>query len=411
MTLIFWRRIVFQAAFGMLLALCWHASPATVALAEEYLSGAPFQKALDQSLGRAWTGDSLRDALRELSRTRKVAILLDRRIDPTRELSLSPPTVPLRELIARVADLVGASTTTIGNVVYVGPKASADRLRVLVELRGKELAHLGKAAAPMKGAKDSKNSWQTRFVRLKDQRTFAWEDLDSPGELLKQIAEKNQIEIVVLDQLPHDLWAGNSLPQVTAVEALSLVLVQFDSTFEFLPDRAAVRIVPIPPPEEAVVEATYAIPLNSADKVRTLREKFPKATIEQNGIKLTVRASADQHTAIAEFLKPASSKPLASSKSTKPGNKRSEKPSPLNQTYTLTVKNAPLLEVMKTFEAKGVRFDYDRGQLQTAQLSLDRKVNIDVTGTTAETIFRDLLEPLGFQVTINGDTLRLRPKD
>ncbi len=87
MTFIFWRQIVFQAAFGMLLVLCWHVSPATVAHAEEFLSGTPFQKALDQSLGGAWTGVSVRDVLREISRTRKVAIVLDRRIDPTRELS------------------------------------------------------------------------------------------------------------------------------------------------------------------------------------------------------------------------------------------------------------------------------------------------------------------------------------
>lgn len=56
--------------------------------------------------------------------------------------------------------------------------------------------------------------------------------------MLKEVADKFKIEIDGLDQRPHDLWAKTSLPQVTATEALSLLLVQFDSTFEFVSDRA-----------------------------------------------------------------------------------------------------------------------------------------------------------------------------
>ena len=394
------RKVVWTACV-VSLSLFAMAAFATRIAAEDYLTGAPFRAALNQPLGGAWTGVSLRQVLNELSRQRKVAILLDRRSDPTQELSLSPPNKALRDLIADVAASAGAGAATIGHVVYVGPKESAERLKTLVDLRGKELAKLA-----------SGGLWQTRFAKLKELRTLTWNDFDRPRELLQQIAARHQLNIENLEQVPHDLWAGNSLPQVTAVEALSLLLVQFGSTFEFVHDRAAIRIVPLPSVEVAVVEMTYPLPAVAAEKtVRTLRDKFPKAAIEQNGQNLIIRTSADQQLLIAEFMK----HPQTSSSPNpvkKPGKSSTpQAASPLSQKYTLTVKNAPLLEVLKTFEAKGIQFDYDREQLESAKISLDRKVNIDVTTTTAEKILRDLLEPLGLEFTIDGDKVRLQPKD
>ena len=66
---------------------------------------------------------------------------------------------------------------------------------------------------------------------------------------------------------------------------------------------------------------------------------------------------------------------------------------------------------MKTFEASGIRFDYDSEQLEAAKISLDRKVDIDVKGMTAEAILRKLLEPLELEVSTDGNTLRLSPKE
>ena len=46
--------------------------------------------------------------------------------------------------------------------------------------------------------------------------------------------------------------------------------------------------MPLPVADVAVVEMTYSLPAVAADKtVRTLRDKFPKATIEQNGQPVT----------------------------------------------------------------------------------------------------------------------------
>jgi hypothetical protein len=330
---------------------------ATSEAAKSFLIGKPFQDALSQNVGRAWSGVTLRDVVRDLSQENKVAILLDRRIDPTREIGLSLPPTPLRDVIAELAQSVGAETAIVGNVVYIGPEDSAGKLRTLIDLRAKELTKL--AAGAKVTSKDAKDisAWRGRPTSLTQPKTFVWEDFDRPRDLLKQVAGKFRFEIDDLSNLPHDLWAGSAMPQVTAVEALSLLLIQFDATFEFHSDKAGVRVVPIP-----------------AD----LSPTRPAST------KIT--------------------KPSATS------DKKDKSSSLRQKTFTLTVMNASLRDLIRTFETSGVRFDYDPVELGLADISLEQKVDLKVKQETAEKVFKDLFEPLGIEVTIVEDVVRLRPK-
>jgi hypothetical protein len=330
---------------------------ATSEAAKSFLFGKPLQDALVQKVGRAWSGVTLRDVVRNLSHENKVAILLDRRIDPTRLIGLSLPPTPLRDVIAELAQSVGAQTAIIGNVVYIGPEDSAGKLRTLIDLRAKELAKLAAGAkVTSKDAKD-KSAWRGRPASLTQPKSFVWEDLDRPRDLLKQVADKFQFEIDDLSNLPHDLWAGSGMPQVTAVEALSLLLIQFDATFEFHSDKAAVRVVPIP--------ADLALTRPASTKIAK-----PSGTSDKKG----KTASLSQTT------------------------------------FTLTAMPASLRDLIRTFEASGVRFDYDPVELGLAGISLEQKVDLKVEQETAKKVFKDLFEPLGIEVTIVDDVVRLRPK-
>ena len=86
------------------------------------------------------------------------------------------------------------------------------------------------------------------------------------------------------------------MTQVTATEALSLLLMQFGSTFEFIPDRAAIRIVPIP--SRVFVERSYTLPPNATETVRAGKEKFAGAEIIVEGAKLIVQATVEQQAEI-----------------------------------------------------------------------------------------------------------------
>lgn len=237
-----------QVTIRVLLALVAILFSTSTSFAADVLVGAAFQRALDAKAGRAWTGVTIREAVREITAAKQIAILLDRRIDPTLELNLSVPLVPVRTLLSELAATANARTIVVGNVVYIGSDDATLKLRKVIDLRRDELRKLGADAGSSKTSKTKpvKSPWQARASTLLQQRSFTWEELERPRDLVMQIAKKFQIDVEGVDNLPHDLWAAGALPQATAVEALSLVLVQFGMTFEFLPDRAAVRIVPIP---------------------------------------------------------------------------------------------------------------------------------------------------------------------
>ncbi len=379
-------------------ALIWIAVLSSTVWAAEPLAGKPFEVALEKKVGVAWggqIGNTLRDIVRQLTASQHVSILVDRRVDPTQSVELTVPPSPLREVLTALAHAVESETSLVSNVVYVGPVDAAKKLRTLIELRNNELSMLtSNAATP-------KSPWRNRPVLLTKRTSFAWQDLDRPRDILKQVGDKFQIEIDGLDKLPHDLWAGATLPQMTATESLSLLLVQFESTFEFLPDRAAVRIVPIP--KEVSVERTHAIPANSTANVGSVREQFPDVEIEQAGAKLIVRGTVEQHAEIAEWLKSGGPKPVKP-----PANKPKTKLA--NRRFTLKQMNVALGDVIKTFTDYGVQVDFDAEKLAAANISLDKKIDINAKEASAEKLFRELFEPHGIEVTIDGDTVRLRPK-
>lgn len=367
--------------------------------AAEPLAGKPFEAALDHSIGRAWggqDGNPLRDVFRQLTESQRISIMLDRRIDPTQSIELTLPPTPLRDILAALAHTVEAEISVVGSVVYVGPTDSAKKLRTLVELRNNELSKFAS------GASSNKSLWRNRHTSLTQKRTFVWQDLDRPRDVLQLVAVKFQIEIDGLNKLPHDLWPAASLPQVTATEALSLLLVQFGSTFEFVPDRAAVRIVPIP--ERVLIERTHTVPANSPVTVDAAREHFSDSEVERSGSKLLVRGTVEQQAEIASWLKSGGRKPVQSA-----GNKPSKALS--ERRFTLPKqRNVALSDFIKTFTDFGIKITYDQAQFVDANISLDQKIDIDAKDVSIEKLFRDHFGPLGIEVTIDGEIVRLKPK-
>ena len=64
--------------------------------------------------------------------------------------------------------------------------------------------------------------------------------------IVEQIAGRYKLKVKDLDRVPHDVWAHATLPSVNSYEALSLVLIQFDLTFQWNNDASTIQIVPLP---------------------------------------------------------------------------------------------------------------------------------------------------------------------
>src|SRR5690606_7939817 len=126
-----------------------------------------------------------------------------------------------------------------GPVMVLGPPQATRRLRTVAELRRQDLARL---APPARG----------NWARM---RRWQWEDLATPRSLLEQIADEANFSIENLDIIPHDLWAGCDLPPLSIADRLSLVLNQFDLTFELTNPQGDLRLMRIP--AEVAVERSY----------------------------------------------------------------------------------------------------------------------------------------------------------
>ena len=69
----------------------------------------------------------------------RVAIFLDRRVDPDQRVEFSSDDVPLEELFVRLAKKLKLGTCQVGSVVYLGPPDIAAKLATMAAMRAGKL--------------------------------------------------------------------------------------------------------------------------------------------------------------------------------------------------------------------------------------------------------------------------------
>ena len=372
---------------GLLLAISsvGQAGPGGAPPSIDFLTGPKFQLELEQATSGSWANVELRSLFQKLSTERRVAILLDRRVDPTTRLAVDIVNRSLRDGLQDLARKVNAEISVPENVVYVGPPAATRKLRTLIELRSAEV--------------------QTKLVRenrrneLSKRQSYSWDDLDAPGEILTRIADRCHLTVRHLDLIPHDLWAAGHLPGVTCAEALSLILVQFDLTFSWIDGGEGIELGPIPA-AVSVERRPRSKGRASSDIVKLIAERFPQVETLGTGGDLIVRGTVEEHEAITNLLSPT------------PTNKpASPAVSPLSQRiFTLTFKRAPVRAVMKKLEESSIVFIYDAAAFNAANIDLDQTVDLQLEKASADEFFKALFGPLNLSFEIDHVTVRLTPK-
>lgn len=359
-------------------SLTWKPAP-------DLRTGREFQGELDQAASGSWSNMELRSLLRKLSTERKIAVLLDRRIDPTIQLPVEISNQSLREGFQSITEKAAAELSVPENVVFIGPPRATQSLRTLIEIRTAELQ--SKTAA----------IGERRRNDLMRRHTFAWDDLDTPAEILGRIAEHYHVKIRNPDTVPHDLWAASSLPGVPAAEALSLILIQFDLTFQWIEGGEAIELTPIPP--QVTIERRHRIKGRAtADYQKSMKDQFPDLELQLTGDELLVRGTVEQQEAVAAALNPGAVK--------KPANTVA----PLRQrTFTVTFKRVAVRAVMDELKKSRVVFVYDAAQLEAAGIDLDQTIDLDLTKATVDEFFKAMFTPLKLKFEIDNTTVRLTP--
>lgn len=156
-----------------------------------------------------WSQQSIRAVMHDVAAQYKIAVWLDRRLDPNRVIQLHRSDVPttLSDELARVATSGGAKGGLIENIYVLAP---ADRL-----------ARIQRAAVVLHGQLASA---ERGFIQINHR--LQWDDVISSDELLQQIARTWQIQIE--GQVPHDLFHAGHFPDSTLATQLSILLGGFD---------------------------------------------------------------------------------------------------------------------------------------------------------------------------------------
>jgi hypothetical protein len=182
-----------------------------------------------------WTGVPLREVAARLSGLGGVAVVVDRRLDPTAPVTLAASGEPLDKVLEAVAAQAGAEVALLAGHARITPASGAARARAGQAIREQEIRGLEPTLA--------------RLARAR--RAWAWPDGARPRDLVAAAAADAGIALEGLDTLPHDHFPAADLPPLPLAERLDLVLAHFDARVEWKRNaapagqRAAFQIVPI----------------------------------------------------------------------------------------------------------------------------------------------------------------------
>ena len=125
-----------------------------------------------------WRDAELKDRLMRFSQTQRVAIFLDRRIDPSTIINLTSNNVTTEQFLLEIAKQTDIGICQIENVYYLGPKKTANSLASTTESLLKAAGKFGKRT-------------QIRWNKNESLRT---ESVVEPKQLLLEIAKACYLE-------------------------------------------------------------------------------------------------------------------------------------------------------------------------------------------------------------------------
>lgn len=327
-----------------------------------------------------WSGTRLRQVVQGISANSRVAILLDRRVDPDRGVTLSLRDAPLEKVLAEIADGQGIGMTLCGPVVYLGPPETARRLRTLLQLRREEAGAAGEAAGPL-----------AKSARMR------WDDLAMPRELLSGLAEEAEVELEGRERVPHDLWAAGDLPALPWVDRFGLVAVQFDLTFQIRASGKSVRLMPIP--DRVAIVREYPLGADPEEQARKFSAQAPGSEVKVLRDKVLVRGLIEDHERLGGVRRPAPGK-----------NPPARPPRRGEKVYTIKESKGPLRRVLEQIATSlSLEVKFDEEAFRRAGVSLDQPVSFSAREASLDQLLHAVVDPAGCSFRKRGQVIEVFP--
>ena len=277
------------------------------------LANARFEQQLRALISTRWNLP-LKAVLNSISETQRVAIFLDRRINPSQKIQLEVHDKSMSATLVQIADQANAQISYIRNVIYIGPKKTTHLLATVVAIHAK----------------------QHRQIQAENTRVFTtskstqWNRLSQPQSIVAAIAETANARITNIETIPFDLWDKQALPNLPFAMRMSIVLAGFDLTYQINNDTS---ITLIPFPAEAKYQKTFSTDVSAANLNR-IKNSFPSLKITNNNEQLVASGRWEEIAELESLLR---------------GNTivRPKPTTTSTQVYTLTVTNQSIHNVLQ----------------------------------------------------------------
>ncbi len=360
--------------------------------AAEPLSGPAFLRALNDTSTVAWEGISLGHALRNLGREYRLAVVLDRRVDPNREIALEG-TLSVRDLFLNLARIYSEQharpdaaprpapalgVTFYGSVVFVGPQNVAFYLRTLAEVRKEEVRELPSAV-------------RNRLIRT---ATSRWDDATEPRQLIETLAKEAGLAVEGISLVPHDLRPAAVLPAMPWCDRLTLLLAQFDLTYSVSADGSQLTIRPVTE-EDLRLERLYP---GGSNTLADFRARLPEAQVEARGGQVVVRGRLEDHEAAQGKV------------ATTGTTSNADEPVGVDL-YTMNIRDTPLRSVLNYLERNlKLKFAINEAALKDKGISLDERISFRVERAPLDELLKAALAPAGLVPRRTDQTVEILPE-
>lgn len=268
-----------SAVLSKSLAICVVLITARIPLAaEDWLTDRALDKALAQKVSLTWEEGSRWDFLQQVALERRIALFLDRRVDPSISLTCQVADLDVWGALFQAGGETELAAVQIGDLIYVGPGEQVATLPWrLADLR-RRIAKLPVAA---------RTPWLAKST-LKIPR------LARPREVLQGLAAATGLPLAGTEQIPHDLLRGAECPGLTVAEQFAVLAFGFGLWPELDPAGKSAQLVPLPPAERFAW--TYSVADPAAAKSWLAAER-PQAQVAAKAKTVEVTGNPADHLA------------------------------------------------------------------------------------------------------------------
>jgi hypothetical protein len=343
---------------------------------------------LDARISLTWQGQQVASGLERLAGAQDITMWIDRRVDPTTPIDLTVSDQSLREALAIIGNSHAWAATPYHGVLYFGPQQTAAELATLSALARQELA----------GVSAERRS---RWLKAEP---WSVARLSQPRELLGELARSAGARVIDDQLVPHDLLPGRSLPAISVLDRVVLLLASFDLACDISADGGQLRVVPMERPVH--VTRSYTISRARSPAVEAILNELPLAKVERTGPRITLSARLEDHERLQSAIRGESGEPVARPARQQPSATHGP------QRFTLKIENQPVGRVIDQLAQQlQLEVAWDAELEKNPAAGRDARVSCEVREADLDGLLAAVLKPAGLAFDRDGRTVAIRRED